>query len=72
MSPKGLLCPAWGGSLLHEAQLWSEEIKMAAKIKGAHQIDNLPRKRHDEEGSFCPMDEQSWEMDQGLPIQQLL
>lgn len=72
MSPKGLLCPAWGGSLLHEAQPWSEEIKMAAKIKGANQNNNLPRKGHDEEGSFCPRDEQSWGMDKGLLIQQLL
>lgn len=45
---------------------------MAAKIKGANQNNNLPRKWHDGEGSFCPTDEQSWEMDKGLLIQQLL
>lgn len=72
MSSKGLLCPAWGGSLLLEAQPWPEEIKMAAKTKGANQSDSLPRKRHDEGGSFCPTDGQSWEVDKRLLTQQLL
>jgi hypothetical protein len=71
MSPQGLLRPTWGGSLLHEEQLWPE-VKMAAKIKGASQRNSLPRKRHDEGGSFCQMDGQSWEVDEMLLTQQLL
>jgi hypothetical protein len=45
---------------------------MAAKIKGASQRNSLPRKRHDEGGSFCQMDGQSWEVDEMLLTQQLL
>lgn len=36
---------------------------MDAEIKGANQRNRLPRKRHDEEDSFCPMDGQPWDVD---------
>lgn len=45
---------------------------MAAKIKGANQRNCLSRKRHDDGGSFCPMDGQLWEVDKMPMTQELL